>query len=215
MSGPTPRFALLVAAALLAACAPDTDAPERADSPAAGTAPGRAPAEPGTEPGADTGPSAGPGAEADRPGVPLRRILDRSYDRDPDGQLTILDAMAPAPAADTATVQNRHDPTVTDTIVTLRYDGLAIAVHHAGPTGKEIVREITVSNEAYQTGLGFGVGAPLDAVVEAMGEPASTDGTTRVWEIREGERDPTPIYLEVTFDAEGRVESVTWSYYVG
>lgn len=162
---------------------------------------------------ADTAPPPATDPAAAVPGITLPVLLDRVSERGPDGELRVLDAMNPPLDVDREPVQNRHDPTQTDTLRTLHYGGLRVEVYEVAATGKEIIRAIEVTSDAYRTEAGLTVGSTRAAVREALGAPARTEGDTFVYERYDDARDPTPTTLRIRFDGD-RVAAMTWHYYV-
>ena len=154
------------------------------------------------------------GAGPALPGVALPVILERIHERSAAGELRVLDEMSPPPEISVETVRNRHEPAVVDTVRTLHYRGLDVEVYRVTSSGKEIARRITVTDDTYATGLGFAVGSDRAEVVDAMGTPARTEGSTLSWELTAGDPDPTPTGVTVELGADDRVRSVTWEYYV-
>jgi hypothetical protein len=76
------------------------------------------------------------------------------------------------------TVENRHDPSVTDSVLTLHYPGLVAEIYRAGYDGKEILASIEVSDAAHVRAAGnAGLGATADAVRATLGEPATATDT--------------------------------------
>lgn len=72
------------------------------------------------------------------------------------------------------TVSNRHDPTVTDSVFTLFYDGIAAVVYRAGYDGKEILAAVEISDGRHlPEDAPFGIGASAAEVVALLGEPDS------------------------------------------
>ncbi|HSJ07192.1 MAG TPA: hypothetical protein VK936_10835 [Longimicrobiales bacterium] len=74
------------------------------------------------------------------------------------------------------TVSNRHDPTVTDSVLTLYYAGLVAEIHRAGYDGKEILASVVISDGRFlQPGAPVRPGQDSDAVRAALGEPDESD----------------------------------------
>jgi hypothetical protein len=74
---------------------------------------------------------------------------------------------------------NRHDPTVTDSLFTLHYDGLVATVHRAGYDGKEILTSLGITSDRFlQPDSPIRLGSPLDAVHAVLGEPDEADAAT-------------------------------------
>lgn len=165
--------------------------------------------------GANDAPSADPADEVEpRPtesAPDLQMILDRPYERDETGKLRVLDDIGEPPETSVRTMTNRHDPSRTDTLRTLRWPALELEVHVAG--GKEILSEVRVTDEGPATAEGLSVGLTRDEVRNLLGEPRDTEDGEWTYELFEDEHDPLPTMLDVGFDGD-RVTSLTWTYYV-
>lgn len=75
-------------------------------------------------------------------------------------------------SATARTTENRHDPTVTDTVATLYWPGLTAEVHVAGYDGKEILSSLVLADERFlQSSSPVRLGDPADAVRAEFGEP--------------------------------------------
>ena len=145
--------------------------------------------------------------------VDLPVLLNRVDDRRRDGTLRVLDELNPPLRVEREPVQNRHDPGQTDTILTLLYSGMRIEVYKSTDSGKEIVRSLTISGDAYQTEQGLTIGSTRAEVRKVLGEPAGTEDETLVYELTRGENDPTPTFLHVRFDGD-HVAAMSWDFYV-
>jgi hypothetical protein len=70
------------------------------------------------------------------------------------------------------TVQNRHDPSVTDTIATYWFAGLKAEIHVAGYDGKEILAALDIADDRYlRADSPVRLRDPAEAVRAALGEP--------------------------------------------
>jgi hypothetical protein len=80
------------------------------------------------------------------------------------------------------TVANRHDPTVTDSVLTLYYGGLIAEIHRAGYDGKEILAGAVISDGRFlQPGAPVRLGQDTDAVLTALGEPDEREAATLLY----------------------------------
>jgi hypothetical protein len=80
------------------------------------------------------------------------------------------------------TVSNRHDPTVTDSVLTLYYGGLVAEILRAGYDGKEILAGVVISDGRYlQPGAPVRLGQDTDAVRAALGAPDESDAGTLLY----------------------------------
>jgi hypothetical protein len=72
------------------------------------------------------------------------------------------------------TVANRHDPAVTDSVLTLFYDGLSAVVYRAGYDGKEMLAALEITQSRHlRSPAGAGIGATAEDVIAALGRPDS------------------------------------------
>lgn len=71
-------------------------------------------------------------------------------------------------------VSNRHDPSVTDSVFTLHFSGLAARIHRAGYDGKEILAGLEIADERFLSPASpVRLGAGEADVRAALGEPDS------------------------------------------
>jgi hypothetical protein len=70
------------------------------------------------------------------------------------------------------TVQNRHDPSVTDTIATYYFAGLTAEIHVAGYDGKEILAALDIADDRYlRSDSPVRLRDTAEAVRAVLGEP--------------------------------------------
>jgi hypothetical protein len=151
-------------------------------------------------------------ASASSARVGLAEILDDAYERRDDGSLALLGRLPAPQRVEAEPVENRHVAGQTDTLRTLHYDGLTLEVY-AVAGGREILQEVRVTGDGYETAEGLGVGSTRAAVRGALGEPTRSDGGTLTYDVKTSPDDLTPTTLTVRFDGD-RVAALTWSYYV-
>ena len=108
-----------------------------------------------------------------------------------------------------------YDPAAIDSIRTLRYEGLAVELYWVGTSGQELVQSISVTGDRFDTGLGLGVGASRQLVLEVLGEPGRVERGVWSWDFYQGLDDPIPTALTLRFDDAGRVTEIRWEYYLG
>lgn len=198
MPGIRSALATLCVLALFACGAERPDA--SGDAPPSGDGPG-----PGAQaPGADGG-----------PGLPVAVLVARVDERDADGGLALLDDLAPASAVRAEPLPNAHDPSLTDTLRTLAWDGLELRLYRVTSSGQDLVQELVVTGGGHDTGLGFGVGATRAEVRAALGEPGRTDDGRWSWDLYDDDDDPTPTALTVAFGPDDRVTEIRWGFYMG
>ena len=69
---------------------------------------------------------------------------------------------------------NRHDPSLTDSVLTLHYPGLRAAFYLAGYDGKELVAEVVIADDRYlRPDSPLRIGMPAEDVRLLLGEPTS------------------------------------------
>lgn len=149
-------------------------------------------------------------AERVRPGVPLPELLDGLTENELDqDRLAVLDRLNQPRRVERTPEPNRHDPSQTDTIRTLHYDGLDIEIYEVSASGKELASRLAVTGSGYETADGLHVGSTREQVEEALGEPTEVDDGALVYE----SDDVTPTTLR--FDMEGsRVSAMSWFFYL-
>lgn len=80
------------------------------------------------------------------------------------------------------TVTNRHDPSMTDSVLTLFHDGLVAEIHRAGYDGKEMLSSLVILDDRYlrpESPVRIGSGAA--AVQAAFGEPDDHEADTLLY----------------------------------
>lgn len=107
-------------------------------------------------------------------------------------------------------MQNRHDPSRTDTIIQLHYPGLTARIHRPADS-HDLLDQVTVENSQYLQQDAVRIGMPWSEVRGRLGEP-------------EGERDGGYLYRCDTcgpvsepitiFVDDGAVSSIRFDYYV-
>lgn len=144
--------------------------------------------------------------------VALPEILASAYEHRADGSLTLFDRLGEPQRVETEPVVNRHDPSQTDTLRTFHYSGLALEVY-AVTGGKEILQEVRVTGEGYETTEGLRVGSTREAIRAALGPPVRSEDGRLSYEVTDTTEDPTPTTLTIRFEGD-RVDSMAWSFYV-
>ena len=106
-------------------------------------------------------------------------------------------------------IENEHDPSQTDTLRTLVYEGLQVEFYDVSGSGKQMLRRITLTGDQYTGPRGLHPGISQAAVKDTMGAPSRTEQDRLIYEAG----DPTPTFTIVHFngDAAARIE---WSFYV-
>ena len=106
-------------------------------------------------------------------------------------------------------IENEHDPSQTDTLRTLVYEGLQVEFYDVSGSGKQMLRHITLTGEQYAGPRGLHPGISRAAVKDTLGPPSRTKQDQFIYEAGE----PTPTFTIVHFegDAATRIE---WAFYV-
>lgn len=157
-----------------------------------------------------SGPDDGPGQTSIRPGVPLPELLDGLHERAAgQEQLTVLDRLARPRRVARTPQTNRHDPSQTDTLRTLHYDGLEIEIYEVSASGKELASRLEVTGSGYETAEGLHVGSTREEVVNALGEPDETENGDLIYEHGE----PTVTTLRIGMEGS-HVAAMEWFFYL-
>lgn len=111
-------------------------------------------------------------------------------------------------------MENRHDPAVTDTLVTWSYPGVEVHLHQVGNGGPEFLSAVEVTDNRYLRYPAAGVGVPRSRIHELLGPPAegSTGGEGDTYECGTCEGAPEPVTF--LYGPDGLVSSVVFSFYV-
>jgi hypothetical protein len=81
-----------------------------------------------------------------------------------------------------AAVPNRHDPSVTDSVFTLFYDGLTADVRRAGYDGREILASLSIASDRFlQDGAPIRIGSRLADVRSELGPPDEEAGDELIY----------------------------------
>lgn len=84
------------------------------------------------------------------------------------------------------TVENRHNPEVTDSIFTLHHDGITIGIYRAGYDGKEILGSLQITSDAHlQESSAIRIGSSAEDVRALLGEPTSSSESELIYECDE------------------------------
>ena len=112
-------------------------------------------------------------------------------------------------SVETEPTENRHDPSQTDTLRTLVYEGLQVEFYDVSGSNKQMLRHIALTGEQYAGPRGLHPGISRAAVKDTLGSPSRTEQNQFIYEAGE----PTPTFTIVHFegDAAARIE---WSFYV-
>jgi hypothetical protein len=89
---------------------------------------------------------------------------------------TVLERLGEPDSLVARAVANRHDPTVTDSVFELYYDGLTAELYRAGYDGKEMLTGIVISDARFMTPLAsVRPGSPAADLLAELGEPTESD----------------------------------------
>jgi len=180
---------LLLALALLAGCTTVQPAPDAGPTP---------PAPPEAAP---------PEAAPARPGVPVPELVATG-----EGRGSALGRLDRPARAEAEPFENRHVPGQIDTLRTYHYDGMRLEVYDVAASPRALLQALAVTSDAYDTGLGFRVGATRAEVEAALGDPDARDRTTYEYALEGEGRGPGSL-LTVRF-AGDRVRELAWGFYV-
>ena len=144
------------------------------------------------------------------PGVPLPELVDGlTSNKLEQDQLAILNRLNRPRRVTRTPERNRHDPSQTDTLRTLHYDGLELEVYEVSTSGKELASRLEVTGSVYETTDGLHVGSTREAVELALGQPSDVDDGALLYQ----SDDITPMTLRFEMDGS-RVEAMTWFFYL-
>lgn len=104
---------------------------------------------------------------------------------------------------------NRHDPTRTDTIVTLHYPAARYIVY-AVTGGRELLELADIESNAHLRYTRPGIGTPVDSLRAWFGEPTRRAGGTLEYECLPCEV-PQPVKFHIR---DGRVHRIVFDFYV-
>ncbi|MGV2384752.1 MAG UNVERIFIED_CONTAM: hypothetical protein LOD86_05720 [Thermobifida fusca] len=112
----------------------------------------------------------------------------------------------------TATVPNRHDPAITDTVVALYYADLSAIIWKPGYEGaRDLLEHVEVRDNRYLRWPSLGIGARARNIITALGPPKEQSPTQLVYECGPSEAVPEPLVFELR---AGRVRRVVFNRYV-
>lgn len=190
-----PRLLVLALLLSLAAC----EASENVPTPGAPLPDSTATTDPDALDGADDD-----AAPAGGPGLALPALVDAA------GDPALLGRLAPPQRTEATPQPNRHDPSQTDTLRTLHYDGLQLTVYDVAGSERTLLQSIEVTSAAYATDAGLRVGSTRADVAAALGAPERTEDGAAVYTVGSG---PTPPALHVRYAGDA-VERLTYHFYV-
>lgn len=181
----------LAATLMLAACAGETSEPVR-DTPAS--------------PDADTSVAERPASPAQPVDLPAILAAD---ERAPGvDTLAVIDQLPEPQRVEEKTRENRHMPGAVDTLRTYHYDGLTFTVVFAA-NDKELLQEVRVTGEGYETEQGLRVGLPRAEVQQMLGQSTRTEDGVAVYEMGDEATD----VLRVRYQND-RVAELAWNFYI-
>lgn len=152
----------------------------------------------------------------------LQQALDVMLRAPDEGAAERFLASLPTPRdRDARAIVNRHDPSVTDELAWLRFDGMSIAVYHANATGDRFPVAVTLDAAGRSSANGLRVGLDRAGVRAVLGAPTSTaDGAGHgaadgagTWHYDVFEARSAPYAVGITF-VDDTVAEITWSAYL-
>jgi|SRR5882672_6954318 len=99
-----------------------------------------------------------------------------------------------------------------DSMVSLKYQGLAIGLYRVLPERRDLLGQVVVSDSKYVLPCGVRIGVSPEVVLAALGAPKTRrdDGKGIVWEYLVGETDDA-----ITFRFDGpRLVEVAWTLFI-
>lgn len=105
-------------------------------------------------------------------------------------------------------VPNRHVPDQTDTIATVRYDGLEVEIYVV-TGGRELPDHAIVTDARFLALPALGPGAPAARLERALGPPTTRAGDTLTWSC--GSEVDEPVSFRIS---EGVVDRIWVDWYV-
>jgi hypothetical protein len=112
-------------------------------------------------------------------------------------------------AVEARPVANTHDPAVTDTILTWRYEDLELDIYRTAD-GRRLLARAAVSDNDYLVFPEVGVNATEAEVRRLLGEPDAATADAFEYQCGRCEGPPAPVVL--TFDASRRVTRVEYFF---
>lgn len=98
---------------------------------------------------------------------------------------------------------NRHNPSIMDELITLRYDGAVVFLHTVPKYRISFLARLEVTDPGFDVIPGLRVGMARDAAAAALAVPA-----TQARAVKECPREMPPM-IEATFDAQ-RLVKLVW-----
>lgn len=201
---------LALAVTLMSACsgeAPDRSGEGASDPPAPRDAPASAADDPADDARGDRLPS--PPAEA------CRAVLQRGLLLEPGDRETLREQLGPPDSVGVEAVPNRHVDGVTDSVVTLVWEGVEAVVHRVGDGARsgerELIDAIRVRSDEHLRWDGIGPGRRIESVILRLGDPPIRSDDSFAYLCSPGPGVVTPL---VFHHADGRVTVVEWDFYV-
>lgn len=160
-------------------------------------------------------------ADAERPTPPVQaarplppppldvyiREAARAANLDRSGALARLGA---ADSVGARAVSNRHDPSITDTVVTLHYPASRYVYYVVTAAGRDLLDLAVIGSNEHLRHARPGIGTPADSVRAWFGAPARATDAELEYECAACE-----VAQPVTFEIDdGRVRRIRFDYYV-
>ena len=133
---------------------------------------------------------------ADDPCIGPELALGRSEE-------SVTDALGEPAARRARTLQNRHDPNVTDMRITLIYTGAEVELHTVPVHDATFLARVEISSDRYAIIPGLEVGMPRTQALRALGLYSDADTVRKECPL---ELSPT---IELTFE-RGRLARIVW-----
>lgn len=144
---------------------------------------------------------------SNRVGLPIVDLIDGALERDPATQeLPVLGRLNEPGHVTVEPVQNRHQPSQTDTLRTLHYDGADVTVYHVAD-GKEILQNVTITGEGFDIPGGLRLGMSRSEVENLLGEADQEEAGAAMYE----GAGPMPTRQFIHFEDDS-VASFEWRF---
>lgn len=118
--------------------------------------------------------------------------------------------LGPPDSSRSVATTNRHDPQITDSIVTLHYDGGRYVFYVVTQASRDLLELAMITSDEHLRHATPGIGTSADSVRALLGPPVATRPGTLEYDCLTCE-----VPLPVTFEIEnGRVRAIRFDYYV-
>lgn len=157
-------------------------------------------------------PGEAPSAEVAAEPVDCDTYADRALLVRANSREGFVAALGEPDSVKTVTWPNRHDATVTDTIVALHFAELSAVLWRPGHEGaSELLEHVEVRGNRHLRWPTLGIGAAADEITATLGRPAERSPSRMVYRCGADEAEAEPLVFML---AAGTVERVMFNWYV-